>query len=91
LRAERLATRGVIELVPETDLTPVRLARSIERATKRGPRVISVDTGGAHRSARLIANLIRDPVSVTARAGLMRRSENGVPLLSAGGDLRPDC
>ena len=91
LRAERLAMRGVLELVPETDLTPVRLARSIERATKRGPRVISVDTGGAHRSARLIANLIRDPVSVTARAGLMHRSEIGAPLLSAGGNLRPDC
>jgi len=69
LRAERLATRGVIELVPEADLTPVRLARSIERAIKRGPRVISVDTGGAHCSARLIANLIRDPASVTARQG----------------------
>jgi len=69
LRAERLAMRGVLELVPETDLTPVRLARSIERAIKRGPRVISVDTGGAHCSARLIANLIRDPASVTARQG----------------------
>ena len=91
LRAERLAIRGVLELVPETDLTPVRLARSIERAIKRGPRVISVDTGGARRSARLIANLIRDPTSVTARAGLMHRSENGAPLLSAGGNRRPDC
>ena len=91
LRAERLAMRGVLELVPETDLTPVRLARSIERAIKRGPRVISVDTGGARRSARLIANLIRDPTSVTARAGLMHRSEIGAPLLSAGGNLRPDC
>jgi predicted glycosyltransferase len=91
LRAQRLAIRGVLELVPETELTPVRLARSIERAIKRGPRVISVDTGGARRSARLIANLIRDPTSVTARAGLMHRSENGAPLLSAGGNRRPDC
>ena len=69
LRAERLATLGVLELVPETDLTPVRLARAIERAIARGPGAISVDTGGAHRSARLIANLIRDPASVTTRAG----------------------
>src|SRR6516162_26144 len=69
LRAERLATRGVLELVPETDLTSVRLARAIERAIKRGPVAISVDTGGARRSARLIANLIRDPASVTTRAG----------------------
>jgi len=69
LRAERLATRGVLELVPETDLTSVRLGRAIERAIKRGPVAISVDTGGARRSARLIANLIRDPASVTTRAG----------------------
>jgi predicted glycosyltransferase len=71
LRAERLATRGVLELVPETDLTPLRLARTIERAIKRGPRAISVDTGGARRSARLIANLIRDPASVSARPGIL--------------------
>jgi predicted glycosyltransferase len=91
LRAERLATSGVLELVPETDLTPVRLARAIERAVARGPGAISVDTGGAHRSARLIANLIRDPASVTTRSGLMRQSENAGPLLSAGGNLRPYC
>jgi predicted glycosyltransferase len=91
LRAERLAGRAVLELVPETDLTPGRLAGAIERAIERGPRAISIDTGGAHCSARLIANLIRDPASVTARAGLMSRSENGAPLLSAGGNLRPDC
>ena len=64
-----MATLGVVELVPETDLTPVRLARAIERAIVRGPGAISVDTGGAHRSARLIANLIRDPASVTTGAG----------------------
>ena len=91
LRAERLATRGVLELVPETDLTPVRLACAIERAVARGPGAISVDTGGAHRSARLIANLIRDPASVTTRSGLKRQSENAAPLLSAGGNLRPYC
>jgi predicted glycosyltransferase len=91
LRAERLATYGVLELVPETDLTPVRLARAIERAVERGPGAISVDTGGAHRSARLIANLIRDRASVTTRSGLKRQSENAAPLLSAGGNLRPYC
>ena len=69
LRAERLATRGVLELVPETDLTSVRLARAIERAIKRGPVSTEIATGGARRSARLIANLIRDPASVTTRAG----------------------
>jgi predicted glycosyltransferase len=89
LRAERLATLGVLELLPETDLTPVRLARAIERAIERGPGAISVDTGGARRSARLIANMIRDPASVTTRSGLMCQSEDAAPLLSAGGNLRP--
>jgi predicted glycosyltransferase len=64
LRAERLATCGVLELLPETQLTPARLAHAVERAVERDPRTISVDTGGARRSARLIANIIRDPASV---------------------------
>jgi predicted glycosyltransferase len=69
LRAERLASHGVLELVPESDLTPVRLARAIERAVERGPGAISVDTGGAQCSARLIASIISDPASVATRAG----------------------
>ena len=91
LRAERLANRGVLELVPETDLTPARLARAIERAIERGPGAISVDTGGARRAGELLANIIRDPASVTTRSGLMRQSEDAAPLLSAGGNLRPYC
>lgn len=91
LRAKRLATRGVLELVPETDLTPARLARAIERAIERGPGAISVDTGGARRAGELLANIIRDPASVTTRNGLMRQSEDAAPLLSAGGNLRPYC
>jgi predicted glycosyltransferase len=69
LRAERLASHGVLELVPESDLTPVRLGRAIERAVERGPGAISVDTGGAQCSARLIASIISDPASVATRAG----------------------
>jgi predicted glycosyltransferase len=69
LRAERLASHGVLGLVPESDLTPVRLARAIERAVERGPGAISVDTGGAQCSARLIASIISDPASVATRAG----------------------
>jgi predicted glycosyltransferase len=67
LRAERLAACGVLELLPETQLTAAELARAIERAIKRDRRVISVDTGGARRSARLIANMIRDPARITGR------------------------
>jgi predicted glycosyltransferase len=65
LRAERLAASGVLELLPETRLTAARLTRAIERAIERDPQTISVDTGGARRAARLIANIIHDPASVT--------------------------
>jgi predicted glycosyltransferase len=68
LRAERLAARGVLELVQETELAPARLVQAIERAIERAPRTISVDTGGAHRTADLIVNMIGAPASVSKRA-----------------------
>ena len=61
LRAERLADRGVLELVNESDLTPDRLRRTIERALERGPGTIGVRTDGARCASGLIANMIRDP------------------------------
>jgi len=67
LRAERLTACGVLELVPEAQLTAVEFARAVERATKRDRRMISVEMNGASRSARLIANIIREPGSVTGR------------------------
>ena len=63
LRAERLAACGVLELLPENQLTAARLTLAVERAIERDPRTISVDLGGARRSARLIANMIRDTES----------------------------
>jgi predicted glycosyltransferase len=59
LRAERLAARGVLELVPENKLSPERLASAIDRAISARPATIAIDTGGAGRSARLIADMIR--------------------------------
>jgi len=64
LRAERLAARGVVELVPESELTPARLSEAIERASARGPEKIPLDMGGARRSAALIAKLIGNVGSV---------------------------
>ncbi len=61
LRAERLAARGVLELLPENQLSPERLASAIDRATFARRATIAVDTGGARRSARLIADMIRSP------------------------------
>jgi predicted glycosyltransferase len=59
LRAQRLAARGVLELVPENQLSPKRLASAVDRAIFGRPATIAIDTGGARRSARLIADMIR--------------------------------
>jgi len=67
LRAERLAARGVLELVDEADLTPDRLSGAIKRAVERGPGTISVQTGGARCAASLIGDIIRDPARVVRR------------------------
>jgi predicted glycosyltransferase len=61
LRAERLAARGVLELVPENQLSPERLGSAINRAIFACPATIAIDTGGARRSARLIVDMIRSP------------------------------
>jgi predicted glycosyltransferase len=58
IRAERLAARGAAMLVREAELTPATLAAAIERAASRDPVPIALDTGGARRSAELIAGLI---------------------------------
>src|SRR5208283_3140421 len=59
LRAERLAAQGVLELVPEAELSPARLALAIERTVGAEPQRIPIDTGGARRTAGLIANMVR--------------------------------
>jgi predicted glycosyltransferase len=61
LRAERLARRGVLELVPENQLSPERLAAAIGRAISARPETIAIDTGGAWRSAAVIAEMLRSP------------------------------
>jgi predicted glycosyltransferase len=61
LRAERLAARGVLELLPENQLSPERLASAIDRAIFAQRATIAIDIGGARRSASLIADMIRSP------------------------------
>jgi predicted glycosyltransferase len=61
LRAERLAARGVLELLPENQLSPEQLASAMNRAMFTRPATIAIDTGGALRSAGLIADMIRSP------------------------------
>ena len=60
LRAERLATRGVVEMVAHSELSPDRLAAAIERAVLRRPATLAVDTAGARRTALLISGAISD-------------------------------
>jgi predicted glycosyltransferase len=60
LRAERLAARGVFEIVAENDLSAERLAEAIGRAVATRPAELSVDIGGARHTARLLAAMIRD-------------------------------
>ncbi len=59
LRAERLAAKGVLEMVDERDLSPDRLAVAVERAIAASPTAVSIDTGGASRTARLLATMIK--------------------------------
>lgn len=66
LRAERLAARGVLEVVHERELSPERLARAIDRAISRPPKLIEIATGGARRAATLIAGMIRSGKDATA-------------------------
>lgn len=57
-RAMRLAERGMAEVVDEEGLTPASLAAAIDAAAARTGRAAwTFDTGGAARSALLIAQL----------------------------------
>jgi predicted glycosyltransferase len=55
LRAQRLAAKGVLQMVAEDELTPGRLAAAIGHAVAARPAAFAVDTGGAERTARLLA------------------------------------
>jgi predicted glycosyltransferase len=62
-RAEALAAHNILQLVRESELSPDRLASAIDRAIARGPAAIAIDTGGARRTATLIAEMIRSSAS----------------------------
>jgi predicted glycosyltransferase len=82
LRAERLAARGVFELVRESELSPTRLAHAIGRAIDRGPGPIAIDTKGVPRTAALIAGMIRSPAAAVSREGedlVLRRRGGMIP------------
>lgn len=58
IRAEHLAARGAAVLLRESELSAASLAAAIERAAASEPATIALDTGGARRSAALIAGML---------------------------------
>lgn len=70
LRAERLAARGLAQVVTETELDPRRLAAAIDAADAMpAPHTDGIDLGGAAASVDLIAARLRDRGVAMQRAG----------------------
>jgi predicted glycosyltransferase len=57
VRAELLAERGLLTVVPETKLSPSRLAKGVADELKRSAKRITVDFSGAATTARLVQGL----------------------------------
>jgi predicted glycosyltransferase len=56
LRAALLAERGVLQVVPETDVSAAQIAAAVERALARPPAgAAGIGTDGARRTAGLVA------------------------------------
>ena len=60
-RAELLSAQNVSVLVPESELSAIRLAEGIDEAMERpAPENIAVDTNGAKNSAIIIERIKRE-------------------------------
>jgi predicted glycosyltransferase len=57
-RVRLLAEKGLVRFLPQSALTPERLAEEIDRAAAMTPPQIAIDLGGAARSAELILEAI---------------------------------
>ena len=60
LRAQYLAARGAVTMVPPAALSPERLAAAIVRAAERRPAALQIDMGGARRTALAIARMLSE-------------------------------
>lgn len=59
LRAEKLAARGLVEVVPERQLTAARLAAAVDAAeVMPPPRFAALDMSGAARSVRIVSEVL---------------------------------
>jgi len=70
LRAGLLAARGLLEIVPEAELTPARLAVAMDAALGRPgfPAPVHLDLGGAARSVAILRELAMDVRAARAQA-----------------------
>jgi predicted glycosyltransferase len=70
LRAGLLAARGLLDVLPEAELTPGRLARAMDAALERPgfPAPVSLDLGGAARSVEILARLAAGVRAARAQA-----------------------
>ena len=60
LRAEALAAKGALQVVPEDDLSPAKLGAAIDRALSSPPSSSAgVDIGGAAKTSALVKTLDR--------------------------------
>lgn len=57
LRAEILAEKGVLTLVPAAELTPANLSQAIGEATTRSPAAVDIDLSGAVTTARMVRDI----------------------------------
>jgi predicted glycosyltransferase len=75
LRAGLLAARGLLEIVPEAELTPARLAAAMDAALARPgfPAPVHLDLNGAARSVEILAELAAGVRAARAQ-GAGRRS-----------------
>lgn len=60
MRAERLSAHGAITVVSEADLSPVSLARAVDRARAAPNRWPALDLEGARATARRLLDLVRN-------------------------------
>ncbi|MFI5023347.1 MAG: glycosyltransferase family protein [Alphaproteobacteria bacterium] len=59
LRAEKLAARGLVEVVPERQLTAARLAAAVDAAeVMPAPRFAAFDMSGAATSVRIVSEVL---------------------------------
>jgi predicted glycosyltransferase len=57
LRAEILASRGRLKVVPAAELSPSVLAKAVDAAAAQSPPTLTVDLSGATTTARLVREL----------------------------------